>query len=256
MTTQINNKELTPTVIILKNSTRKDAIPQPTDLEIGEAALSLFPGQEALWIKNSNGEVVDIRKPSSSGLWESVFTVFYTRTEFDKAIEEGKIDPNKLYFIKTEKQIWAQGEFFGTDYSPEDLDKIVDERIIILPKGVTKFNPETSSEEISEVFGGGEAFKHTAINISSGKLIAGLGVGLGSVPVSVNTIIEGAENLTLQVGWIFGGNYNYMDITYNYGIFGIKNYLNLPLSEISPRLSTLEEKMEEVEESLCWIEAE
>lgn len=249
-------KHIEPTLIILKHSKRQGAAPTPSQLEIGEIALSLFPGQEALWAKNSKGEIVDMRKPSPTGLWGSAFEEFATRDDFEIAKEEGLISDSKIYFITREKQIWVKGEFYASDYDPKELDRIVSSRILIFAQEVGELNPETStSEDISSAFGGAEKFRETAINVSTGKLIAGIRNGLGIVPVSVKVAMKGGDDVTLELGWLGLKNYKYLKINLRYDIFGIEGE-ELNFLDTLKSVSTLQEKVNEIEGGLCWNEVE
>ena len=246
-----------PTLIILKHSVNQDAIPDPTQLEIGEAALSLFPGQEALWVKNSEGKVIDIRKPSSSSMWDSVFVSYPTREEFDKDLEEGKITDGKIYFIALEKQIWVKGEFYASDYNPSELDKIVSQKIVMIPSQVSSLDPESaSSEEIETAFGGKEKFRDLVVSISNGDKFAGLGIGSGTVPVTLQGKVNGADRLDLTLEWIFSGEYKILHISFRYDIFGVESYEVISLKEMKEKIKELDARLSTAEEDLCWIEAE
>lgn len=248
-------QHIEPTLIILKHSKQENACPSPDQLEIGEIALSLFPGQESLWAKNSKGEVIDMRKPSPMGLWDSSLESFVNLEEFNLALKEGKISEYKIYFIVREKQIWAKGEFYASDFSPKDLDAIVSSRILILPQEVADLNPENSSEDISSAFGGADKFREIAINVSTGKLIAGIKNGLGVIPVSIKSSINGGDDITLELGWLGIKKYKYLEITLKNNIFGISGE-ELNFLESLKSISTLKDQITNLEANFNWNEVE
>lgn len=246
-----------PTLIILKHSLRENAIPTPDQLEIGEAALSLFPGQEAVWVKNSKGEVIDIRKPSLSSMWDNVFVSYPTREEFESDLEEGKIDEGKIYFIALEKQIWVKGEFYASDYNPSDLDKLISQKIVIIPSQVSAFDPESAtSEDIEAAFGGKEKFRDLVVSITNGDKFAGLGIGSGTVPVTLKGKVNGADRLDLILEWIYSGEYKILHITFRYDIFGVEAYEVISLKEMKNKITELDSRLSQAEDDLCWIEVE
>lgn len=246
-----------PTLIILKHSLRENAIPTPDQLEIGEAALSLFPGQESLWIKNGKGEVVDIRKPSSSALWDSVFVSYPTREEFDKELEEGKINEEKIYFIAQEKQIWVKGEFYASDYDPSELDKLISQKIVMIPSQVYKLDPESaSSEDIETAFGGKDKFRNIVTSVNKGDIFAAMGIGSGAIPVSAESKINGADRLDLMIEWLYGGYYSSIHITFRYDIFGVESFDNISIEDMRNKIEELDTRLSTAENDLCWIEAE
>lgn len=262
----IEEKDLPiPSLIILKNSVKEDVIPSPEELEIGEIALSLFPGQEALWVKNRDGEVLNIRKPESNLLWDGCFSIYPSRLVFDQDLSEGKIDENKLYFITLEKEIWAKGEFYGCDYDPSELDKIVDQRLVSIPLDVIFLDPKVdTNKEIETAWGGVDKFKSIAIAIFNNKTLAtvdtshakasvGNSISI-SIPVSVSAQIKSSEEIIVGIDGVYDGVIYHSETLYKNGVFGIQNYKQTDLVNIEKTLDKFNTRLHKVEDALCWIE--
>ena len=99
----INTKEkinMPPSLIILKNSIIEGRIPTNENLEIGERALGLFAGQESIWSKNSNGDIVNLRSPRHDLMWSDLFIKYDDLDEFKLDLEAGKIKSTSIVFIK------------------------------------------------------------------------------------------------------------------------------------------------------------
>lgn len=253
----VDSFNLDPTLIILKHSIEENKVPTPHDLKTGEIALSLFPGQEALWVKNANGEVIDVRKPNSGDLWESVFIDYPTREDFDKALEAGEIVDSKIYFIVLEKQIWVKGEFYASDYDPKELDALFESRFVTIPSTVQELDFDTaSSDQISEAWGGKEAFISLARKIESEKVSAAMSVKSGNIPVGARTDIKGGDHIEVILEWILNGKYTTVTFCLKYDIFGIEYWNDVEIgAKLEDDIEDLKDKVDSIDESLCWIEA-
>ncbi len=113
------------TTIILKNSSLEGAKPTETDLFTGEVALSLFDGQEDIWVKNSKGEVINLRAPRADLMWEDFFKKYETKEEFNSDLDAGNISETSVVFISETGEIWNSGEYYTSSgtIDPEDLEE-------------------------------------------------------------------------------------------------------------------------------------
>ena len=84
----VNEINLPPSLIILKNSIIEGRVPKSNDLEVGEIALGLFGGKESIWSKNSEGNIVDLRSPRHDLFWSDLFIKYDTLAQFEKDLEK------------------------------------------------------------------------------------------------------------------------------------------------------------------------
>lgn len=252
-----DNFNMEPTLIILKHSLEENKVPTPNDLKNGEVALSLFPGQESLWVKNGKGEVIDIRKPTSESLWESVLTEIPSREEFNKELEEGNIDRNKIYFIALEKQIWVKGEFYASAYNPSELDALFASKFVVIPEAVGELDfDQVNSDQMEEAWGGKQAFRDFARKIESGKVSAAMSTKAGNIPVGVETKIDDGDKIYLNLEYILHGKYFVVKFSLKYDIFGVEYWNEVEIgAQLEDDIKDLKERMKAAEEGLCWIEA-
>ena len=216
----IKNNQLLPepTVIILKSTVEKGKKPTPEQLEVGELGLSLFSGEESIWAKNSEGEVIDLRAPRLDNFWGKFFLEYETIEEFNKDLEASKISDTSIVYIKNTRQIWTKGTFFAL--SEEEINKLIDSKVLILPLKVSELTSESTSEEISEIFGGSESFIELTKNIKNNVSIASLRVDQGKaiVPVSIHSSIIECETQCKNIiilEWIYLGKYYSEKIIFN-----------------------------------------
>ena len=243
-----------PSLIILKNSIVSGAIPKPKDLEIGEVALTLANNEEGIWVKNSKGEVKNLSRPNKTLLWGDIFKVFPDKSSLEKAIEDGEVSEDSICFVTKESLIWTKGEYYASSYNPSDLEKIVSQRLITIPKEVWLLDPNScSSEDIEKAWGGLENFKDIAINANNESVLSALKTTNGTVPVSIITEIISNDDITLKLEWILDGNYYSETFLWKDEVFGIQK-IKSPLDG-NAKVGDIEDRLESVESSLCWIEA-
>lgn len=118
--------------VVLKNSTVRGKVPAPSDLEVGELALSLYKGEESIWAKNSEGCIVKLNSISKDNLWEKDFGVFIGYDSYDafvQDLEAGAIDNKSIVFVSDESNrgIWTQGTFYNSFdpskyYTKDEID--------------------------------------------------------------------------------------------------------------------------------------
>ena len=226
------NNSILPSIIILKNSIIEGRIPLDTDLEVGELALQLHKGEEAIYAKNDEGEVINLIEKSGSDinvdqLWGSIFFKYETEDEFNKDLEEGAIDPTtSIVFIKGDNnkgKIWNDGVFYTSQYDEEEIDKILSSKIIKIPVEVYNLDNSSSSEDISIAFKGTEGFTEIiekAINSDTISFI-NLTDG-GSSPVSLIPKVISETESELRLEWISFGNYVIETVKLNETTFSIQ----------------------------------
>ena len=242
----INTKEkinMPPSLIILKNSIIEGRIPTNENLEIGELALGLFAGQESIWSKNSNGDIVNLRSPRHDLMWSDLFIKYDDLDEFKLDLEAGKIKSTSIVFIKNPSpQIWSDNVYYASPYSEEELEKIVSSKIISIPGAVYNLSSASTSQEIFDAFNGPDNFKNIVNNsIGSGILSAIKLSDGGSIPVSVSPKIYSTTEYELKLEWIFEGQYVTEIITLKGEIFTVtKDFLNFSnFLEIENKVGTL-----------------
>ena len=208
----INTKEkinIPPSLIILKNSIIEGRIPTSDNLEIGELALGLFNGQESIWSKNSNGDIVNLRSPRHDLMWSDLFLKYDTLDEFKSDLNSGKVKDTSIVFIKNPSpQIWADGTYYTSSYSESDLEKIVSSKIISIPGKVYDLNNSSTSIEILDAFKSIDNFKTLVTNSIGTGILSAIKLPNGeSIPVSVSPKIYSTTEYELKLEWIFEGQY-------------------------------------------------
>lgn len=207
-----------PTVIILKSAVEQGKVPTPEQLEVGELGLGLYAGEESIWAKNSEGTIIDLRVPRVDNFWGDFFLEYETLEEFKADLEAGKISETSLVFIKKTRQLWTRNTFFGL--SEEEINSLIDSKVLLFPPMTSELSAESTSEEIAEVFGGAEKFLELIESIKCQVLVAGLKVDSGKsiVPVSIQTSIkecEAQDYSILRLEWIYSGKYYSEEIILN-----------------------------------------
>ena len=205
-----NNQLPKSTVIILKSSVEQGKVPTPEQLEVGELGLSLYSGEEKIWVKNSKGEVIDLRVPRVENFWGNFFLEYENLEDFKVDLEAGKISDTSIVYIKGSRQIWTKNTFFAL--SEEEINNLIDSKVLLLPSMTSELTPESSSEEIAEIFGGAEKFIELAKKLKDTISIASLRVDSGKaiVPVSIHTSIIECETQCKDIiilEWIYLGKY-------------------------------------------------
>lgn len=218
------NESILPSIIILKNSIIEGKIPLDTDLEVGEIALQLHKGEEAIYAKNSNDEVVKLSGSSGSDLWGNLLFKFDTTEEFEQALEKGEIDPEtSIVFIKDEGKLWSDGVFYASQYDEEELEQILSNKIIKIPAEVYSLENSSSSEDISAAFNGTEGFTEIVNNALSSDTISFINIADGgSSPVSLIPKVISSTESELRLEWISFGNYVIENIKLNGTTFSIQ----------------------------------
>lgn len=208
MNMNTNEMNLPPSLIILKNSIIEGRVPTSEKLEVGEIALGLFGGNESIWAKNSEGNVVNLRSPRHDLFWNDLFIKFDTKERFETLLNDGKIKNTSIVFIKDTKEIWAGGEYYASSYSEEELESIVSSKIITIPSEVYNLTSTSTSDEISTAFGGVDSFKMIVNkSIADGTLSGMILPGGGSVPVSVIPKIFSDDKYELKLEWVYRNKY-------------------------------------------------
>ena len=205
-----NNQLPKSTVIILKSSVEQGKVPTPEQLEVGELGLSLYSGEEKIWVKNSKGEVIDLRVPRVENFWGNFFLEYENLEDFKVDLEAGKISDTSIVYIKGSRQIWTKNTFFAL--SEEEINNLIDSKVLLLPSMTSELTPESSSEEIAEIFGGAEKFIELTKKLKDTISIASLRVDSGKaiVPVSIHTSIIECETQCKDIiilEWIYLGKY-------------------------------------------------
>lgn len=208
-----------PSLIVLKyNDSEAGKIPTAEDLEVGELALGLCKGSEAIWAKNSEGEILDLRVPNVDLFWKDFFIYFDTIEEFNAALESGKISETSIVYIKETRQIWTHGTFFAL--SEAEVLGLINSRVYVFPVKTSELEEISTSDEISEVFGGPEEFKTIVSNL---KDVVSIGVirlnsARSFAPATISTCLKECEyqcNYNLTIEWIYSGKYYTETITLN-----------------------------------------
>lgn len=205
-----NNQLPEPTVIILKSTVEQGKVPTPEQLEVGELGLNLFAGEESIWAKNSEGKVVDLRVPKVESFWGKFFIEYETLEEFKTDLEAGKISGSSIAYIKGSRQIWTRDTFFAL--SEEEVNKLIDSKALVLPLEISELTAESTSEEISGIFGGSENFIELTKKIKDNVSIASIRVDSGKaiVPVSIHSSVIECETQCKNIiilEWIYQGKY-------------------------------------------------
>ena len=207
-----------PSIIILKNSVEEGKIPTPEQLEVGEIGLGLFEGQESIWAKNSAGNVIDLRDPRVDLFWGKFFRVYDLIESFELDLAAGAIPETSIVYIKETRQIWTSGTFFAL--SENEILNLINSKVLLLPLKTSELTSESTSEEISEVFGGAEEFKKLCESLKLSASIVAMKVneGRGIVPVTASACTIECEyqcKHILTVEWIYQGKYYKEVVTLN-----------------------------------------
>ena len=239
---------LPKSVIVLKHTLIEGRVPTSDILEVGEVALGLFPGQESIWSKNSNGEIVNLRSPRHDLFWGDLFVKYKTITEFNTAKSEGKILSTAIVFIEESKEIWIDGILYSSPYTLEEIEKIVQSKFINIPSSVFTLNSKSTSSEISASFYGVNNFLSIVEKAIEGDSLSSMKIpGGGSTPVSViPEKISEPNNYKLTFDYIYCGEYSKMIINYIDGVFSV-NKASFDIASLGERMDDLEYRMENLE---------
>lgn len=223
-----------PSIIVLKNSIVEGKIPAESDLEIGEIALNLFKDKENIWAKNSENEIINLRKPRPDLFWEELFLKYDTLDEFKSDLEEGLINNLSIVYIKNEKLIWTDNTYFNCFYTEEELNNVILNRFLTLPGEVLNLNLDSLSEDILGVFETVDNFKRLVTKaLNYDDLISAIRTKNGKViPVSV-TASHSSLSYILKLEWIIDSTYRLLSIKLNDSLFSISEEETFQLSLIS-----------------------
>ena len=238
----VNEINLPPSLIILKNSIIEGRVPKSNDLEVGEIALGLFGGKESIWSKNSEGNIVDLRSPRHDLFWSDLFIKYDTLAQFEKDLEKGLIKDTSIVFIKDTLQIWSDGVYYASCYSEDELERIVASKILSIPGAVYNLNNSSTSNDITEAFGSINGFKDIVNkSIENGSLsYIKLPEG-GSIPVSVSPRVLSLTESELKLEWVESGQYITLTISLVNSVFTVtRDALNFSrFLEIEKNVGTL-----------------
>lgn len=215
----VDNTQLPlPSIIILKNSIEEGKMPKPEQLEVGELGLGLFEGYESIWAKNSAGNIIDLRDPRVDLFWGNFFRVYDLIESFELDLSAGAIPESSIVYIKETRQIWTAGTFFAL--SENEVLNLINSKVLLLPLKTSELTSESTSEEISEVFGGADEFKKLCESLKLSASIVAMKVneGRGIVPVTASACTIECEyqcKHILTIEWIFKGKYYKEVITLN-----------------------------------------
>lgn len=235
-----------PSIIVLKyNSTDPGKIPSPESLELGELALGLCKGSEAIWSKNSEGEVINLRTPDTSLYWNNFFKYYESLSEFEKDLESGVIDESSIVYISETRQVWTKGTYFAL--SEKEILDLISSRVYVFPLETADLSEESSSEEISNVFGDPDSFKALVENLRCNVLIAAIRVGSDRVyaPVTVSTSASDCEFqsvYSIVLEWMYSGKFFKEEISLN---DDTKEY-SVKRTETSISLPEIEENLDKI----------
>ena len=262
----MNSSVLPTSLIILKNSIIEGRIPTSNNLEVGELALGLFKGQESIWAKNSSNEVVNLRSPRHDLFWGDLFLNYNTREEFELDLNSGIIKNTAIVFIKNTKQLWADGIFYGTEITWEDIENYILSQVVILPEEMIDLIDECNSDieenhnKINQVFKGKLNFIRLIRNLKKKPYVLSLKLSGGTLPI-VHKSSEDLNNkiyiFTLE--YYFNGFYNKVNIKLENDLFSITKE-SFDLINVGNNITNLEERINALEnngipsESIKWTE--
>lgn len=236
---------LPSSLIILKHSIIKGRVPTSSNLEVGELALSLFPGEETIWAKNSEGNIVNMRSPRHDLMWGDIFKKYDTKENFEKDLSEGLVVNTAIVFIEDTKQLWTGGNYYSSHYTSEELDNILASKIVSIPEEVYNLNNSSTSDDISNAFGGIDSYKKLLDKSAGRGMVSAITFpGGGSIPVSVIP-----RNNSLRLEWVADGQYITVIINLTNETFSINKTLVdlINVGELENRVSTLEGKIDDLE---------
>lgn len=259
---------LPTSLIILKNSIIEGRVPTSNNLEVGELALGLYKGQESIWAKNSSNEVVNLRAPRHDLFWGDLFLNYNTKEEFDLDLDLGIIKNTAIVFIKDTKQLWADGIFYGTEITWEDIENYILSQVVILPEELTNFieeyNLDTDTKDdhdkIIQIFKGKLNFIRLIRNLKKKPYVLSLKLSGGTLPI-VYKLNEDPINkiYILALEYYYRGIYNKVSIKSENDLFSITKE-SFDLINISENITDLEKRISDLEsngtsaESIKWTE--
>lgn len=257
---------LPTSLIILKNSIIEGRVPTSDNLEVGELALGLYKGQESIWAKNSSNEIVNLRSPRHNLFWGDLFLRYDTKEEFDLDLGLGIIKSTAIVFIKETKQLWADGIFYGTEITWEDIESYILSQVVVFPEEITNLIEEYNSEiedyhdEINRVFKGKLNFIRLIRNLKKKPYVLSLKLSGGTLPI-VSKSNEDLSNkiYTLALEYYYNGFYNKASIKLENDLFSITKK-SFDLINISESVTDLEERVSSLEtngasaENIKWTE--
>lgn len=209
-------------LIILKHTITKGRVPTTDILQTGEVALGLYKDQESLWIKNTSDEIVNLRTPKHDLFWGDLFLKYETKEDFQLDLENGLVKDTAIVFIRKEKLIYTDGEFFTSSYTEKELENIISSFILRLPKDIYQLNNNSTSDEILSVFESIENFKSIVEKSINGGILSELTLpDGGSIPVSIIPKVQSSENCELKLEWTLGGNFITLIINLNTDTFSV-----------------------------------
>lgn len=209
-------------LIILKHTITKGRVPTTDILQTGEIALGLYKDQESLWIKNTSDEIVNLRTPKHDLFWGDLFLKYETKEDFQLDLDNGLVKDTAIVFIRKEKLIYTDGEFFTSSYTEKELENIISSFILRLPKDIYQLNNNSTSDEILSVFESIENFKSIVEKSINGGILSELTLpDGGSIPVSIIPKVQPSENYELKLEWTLGGNFITLIINLNTDTFSV-----------------------------------
>ena len=209
-------------LIILKHTITKGRVPTTDILQTGEVALGLYKDQESLWIKNTSDEIVNLRTPKHDLFWGDLFLKYETKEDFQLDLDNGLVKDTAIVFIRKEKLIYTDGEFFTSSYTEKELENIISSFILRLPKDIYQLNNNSTSDEILSVFESIENFKSIVEKSINGGILSELTLpDGGSIPVSIIPKVQPSENYELKLEWTLGGNFITLIINLNTDTFSV-----------------------------------
>lgn len=216
------SQNIPTSLIVLKHTITEGRIPTPDILEVGEVALGLYKGQESIWSKNNAGDIVNFRSPRHDLMWGDLFLKYNTRSEFQTDLSLGRIKETSIVFIKEEKLLWTDGIFYNSSYTEDELEIIISNFILKLPKGIYQLNNNSTSNEILSIFETIENFKSLVEKAIKGGILSELTLPEGgSIPVSIVPKIQSPENYELKLEWLLDGNFIKLIINLDIETFSI-----------------------------------
>lgn len=235
-----------PSLIVLKyNSTEAGKVPSSDSLEVGELALGLCKGSESIWAKNSEGEVINLRTPDVDLLWEDFMVVYETLEQFEADLDTGLISETSVIFIEDTRQIWTHGVYHGL--SEKEILDLINSKVYVFPVKTSELTESSTSDEISEVFGGTDAFKQLVENLRSTVSIAALKLNSDRAfaPVTVSTCTKECDyqcKYVLTLEWVYSGKFYSEVITLN----DDNQVFTVERTESSSSLTEIEDSLDKV----------
>lgn len=219
-----NDLSILPSVIILKNSIVEGRIPQKEDLEVGEVALQLYQGEEDLFAKNSNGDVISLRTPREDLFWGDLFLKYDSLEDFQNDLDNNKIKDTSIVYINGDNPtIWTGGVFYSTNYTSDGIEQYLEKKLILLPDKVFKLESSDNSNTISEAFNGPENFTDIINRSIDSNSISMISLPDGGIaPVSIIPKVISLTHSELRIEWLSYGNYTIEIVKLLDGIFTVQ----------------------------------